>query len=303
MFIAIVTGLILSAANTAQASEVIFSGVVNSKAGFFDIKEVEIKKISEEELDVDVNSALKGNNSLLNWNDCSQKEKTVVNTVNDNKTVTNRNARNRKATDDEESEGTDSKSGKKTDKDKTVVEETIDGVKDVIETSKKDKNTIVFDQIVNTGKELWKFIEKNKPLVSAKTQTANALPAGLTCWTQLENWSAPRVLTISAVYKNPYGFKVVDMQYKLIYTPGGQVNGVGRYISNATIQYKKLNVLWGYNVSADVEIPQVVNLGTTNSPVAGMQMTVNWNIKTAVKHIQQTDSYFVYADGRPVEAL
>ena len=75
-------------------------------------------------------------------------------------------------------------------------------------------------QIVNFGQQIWTFIQNNEPVVNAQTRTANALPHGTTCWTDLENWQPPRSETYQIVYKNLFGISVVNMEFSLIYSYG-----------------------------------------------------------------------------------
>ena len=161
---------------------------------------------------------------------------------------------------------------------------------------------INLEQIVNTAKETWNFIKNNQPVVNATTQYAQALPRGSICWDDLENWQAPRSEYYKVTYNNGFGFEVVSLEFRLVYTYGGQVNNKGHFISNATIQYSKINVKWSFDVNAGVEVPLVVNVGTKEDPVAGMQMSIRWSIRS-LSHIEQTASFFIYGDGRPTEVL
>lgn len=162
---------------------------------------------------------------------------------------------------------------------------------------------ISLGDIVNLGQTLWSFIQNSRPVVNARTMTANALPQGTTCWTNLENWQAPRSDTYQVVYKNLFGIKVVNMEFSLIYSYGGQVHGLGRYLMNATVQYRNLQVAWGgFHVNADVAVPTVMNVGTKANPVAGMQLNVHW-VVTGLNHIERTASFFIAGDGRPTQQL
>lgn len=158
------------------------------------------------------------------------------------------------------------------------------------------------DQIINIGKSIWTFLQDNKPVVTTKTFYAHALPRGLQCWDDLENWQRPRSEVYRARYLNGFGFEVITLEFRLVYTYGGQVNSVGRYITNATIQFGRLDVSWGFKVNADVEVPLVVNVGSKASPVAGMQISVRWRA-SGLNQVERTASFFLYGDGRPTEVM
>jgi len=158
------------------------------------------------------------------------------------------------------------------------------------------------DQIVNLAEKIWKFIVDNKPVVNARSIYANALPRGIQCWDELENWKSPRSEVYKASYHNKFNTEVVSMQFRLVYTWGGNVGGVGNYITNASIQYRKLDVAPFFNVDAEVEVPQVVNVGTRKDPVAGMQISVRWKVR-GFNHVERTAGFFIYGDGRNSEVI
>lgn len=162
------------------------------------------------------------------------------------------------------------------------------------------------DLILNLGAKIFEIIKANGPLINATTKTANALPAGVRCWNQLENWSIPRSETYRISYQNVYGMTMVDLQYRLVYSYGGRIGNIGRYISNATIQYKKLDAKWGMVVDANVEIPQVLNIGSRENPIAGMQITLNWAVSSRpipLRKIVNAATYFIAGDGRRTTLL
>ncbi len=158
-------------------------------------------------------------------------------------------------------------------------------------------------QIINFGAKVWQFINDNTPVVSAQTMSANALPKGTVCWYDLENWQPPRSDTYEIDYKNLFGINVVRLAFSLIYSYGGQYNGRGRYLMNATVQYRDLQVAWGgFHVNANVDVPTVTNIGTKQNPVAGLQLNIHWVVK-GLNRIERTASFFIAGDGRPTKEL
>lgn len=154
---------------------------------------------------------------------------------------------------------------------------------------------IVADQIVNLGKKIFDVIKAGVPVVNIKTDSASALPAGIKCWTDLGGWKMPKVNTYRFVYKNKMGIEVVDFTYRVMFTAGGSADGVGRYITNATILPTNIHVAYGFVFDANVSIPSVFNMGTKAKPIAGMQMDINWKIHGVipVNVVQRTESYHV----------
>lgn len=155
----------------------------------------------------------------------------------------------------------------------------------------------IWDEIENVGRKIWKVISDNKPVVNVRLDTAHALPRGIVCWTDLDSWKAPKSKRFKVVYKNLFGMKVVEFSYRIIFNYGGGQKGKGQYIANATIVPATLNVLWGYTFNAEAKVGQVMNLGTAESPIAGMEMGLNWHISTVIKDVQTTVNYFMQGDG------
>ncbi len=155
--------------------------------------------------------------------------------------------------------------------------------------------------VINIGKQVWKILQDNEPILEARGMSASALPRGISCWNELSNWSPTRVETYKVSYKNLYGITVVDFKFRLMYNYGGRLENRGHFITNATVQYASIDVVWGYIFNADVEIPQVLNIGSVEDPVGGMQVTLNWSIKTrplSLKKGVRSASFFIAGDGR-----
>jgi hypothetical protein len=156
---------------------------------------------------------------------------------------------------------------------------------------------VSWDDIVNIGKKAWEIIEAGKPVSHIETPTANALPRGIQCWNNLEHWQAPKVQTYQVVYKNGFGMEVVRFNFRLQYTYGGGKAEKGQYLANVTILPSELNVSWGYNFDARVEVQPAVNVGTQENPIAGLELNLRWTVKTVLKTSENSFHFFVQGDG------
>lgn len=157
---------------------------------------------------------------------------------------------------------------------------------------------VIVDQIINIGKKIFAVIEAGRPVVNLKIDNANALPKGLTCWSDLAGWNVPQSKVYNVQYENGFGMTVVDFTYRVLYTAGGNYNGVGKYITNATFQPANVSVGWGFNFDASATIPSVFNTGSKNDPVAGMQMNMEWKVTNVVSHEQGAESYYVSGENK-----
>lgn len=158
------------------------------------------------------------------------------------------------------------------------------------------------DKIINLGKKIFAVVKLGKPVVNIKTDVASALPGGIRCWTDLAGWNIPNSKTFRVTYKNGFGVNVVDYTYRITYTAGGHLNGMGKYLTNVTVQPANVSVAWGFNLDANAVISSVFNRGeTSRDPVAGMQLDVDWKVSTVVKHNQQMETYYIGGDDQLVE--
>ena len=157
----------------------------------------------------------------------------------------------------------------------------------------------VIDQIVNLVDKVFTLIAKNQPVVNINVNYANAVPYGISHWTQLQGWKTPAVKRYQLTYKNPYGVKVVDITYQLHYTYGGNYNGAGKFLTGVTIEPIKVNTAWGYTVDMIAEVPDstITNVGTAENPIAAMQVQLKYSVHTIVKDIQSKVIFYVQGDG------
>lgn len=156
----------------------------------------------------------------------------------------------------------------------------------------------VVDGIINIGKKVWEIITAGQPVSNLNMeQSANALPRGVRCWDELSNWQAPSVKRYSQSFKNYFGVEVIRFDFDVVYTPGGQIEGKGRYLTNVQVHPRNVYVGWGFSLNAAVDIPSLVNLGTADQPIAGMQVDVTWEASSPLANFKQGISVFVQGDG------
>lgn len=160
---------------------------------------------------------------------------------------------------------------------------------------------LIVDQIINIGKKIFAIVQAGKPVMNIKVDTANALPKGLTCWSDLSGWNIPESKVYEMVYSNGFGMEVVKFAYRVTYTAGGSANGVGKYITNATFMPADVAVAWGFQFDAEASIPSVFNTGTKESPVAGMQMNMAWKVTSPVIERQSTESFYVSGENKLIK--
>jgi hypothetical protein len=159
-------------------------------------------------------------------------------------------------------------------------------------------NGVSIETIINIGKQVWTIIEAGKPVSSFQQNSASAMPQGVTYWNQLAGWKPSQSKSYQISYENFYGFEVINYKYRLLFTYGGNLNGLGRYITNATVLPADISVAWGFTLNSQVSIPTVVNVGSMQNPIGGMQINVNWSISNPIMNKQQTVSFFIDGTGQ-----
>lgn len=157
----------------------------------------------------------------------------------------------------------------------------------------------ILDSIVNFGQKLWKIVEDNRPVVDVKTQYATALPEGVKGWASMGGWQRPKGTIYELTAKNAYGIQVINLRYQVLRTAGGSYKGAGKYLTAVTAEPLLVEVAWGYHFSMEASVPDtsIVNVGTTENPVAAMMAQLAWRVQTPIKDSQGKGIYFLQGDG------
>jgi hypothetical protein len=78
---------------------------------------------------------------------------------------------------------------------------------------------------------------------------------------------------------------------------GGSYQGKGKYLSQIQVIPNKINVAWGYSLSAQTSIPTVLNMGTSDNPIAGAEIHLSYQVDTILKKQQFDWVFFAKGDG------
>lgn len=150
---------------------------------------------------------------------------------------------------------------------------------------------IAVDVISNMGRRVWDLVHFGKPVSWVNTNSAQGLPKGIKCWTDLEGWSWPVSKVYTVNYKNKLGVSIVDYTYRISYNHGGNIDGIGKYLSNVQIVPVNLKVAWGYAFNSRAEVPTVFNVGSKKDPIAGMQVNVRWKVESSLMTNEQSHMF------------
>ena len=152
--------------------------------------------------------------------------------------------------------------------------------------------------IIDVVLRAWALVEAGKPVTNVQMKSASALPVlSDGDFRKLVGWMPLRTATYHVFASNGYGLKVVDFTYQVRLMAGGNVRGTGRYIGIASVVPVNTKVLWGFGLESSVNIPQVINMGTEEDPLAGIFIDVNYNIHGTFRDQSETVSYALRGDG------
>ena len=86
--------------------------------------------------------------------------------------------------------------------------------------------------------------------------------------------------------------------FALVMHYNGQYKGIGRYIKGARIYSDSLRVAWGFNFDANVETLAITNLGSKDSPLAGLTLQLNYVVKSILLQQQSSHIFHLTGDGQ-----
>ncbi|MBN8541518.1 MAG: hypothetical protein J0L82_14085 [Deltaproteobacteria bacterium] len=150
---------------------------------------------------------------------------------------------------------------------------------------------------VTLGRKIWEIIRNNQPVVNVKTQTVSVLPLSIPNWTEMETWKGPQAKSYTVAAKNLYGMTVISHTYTVAFHHGGSIGGRGKFLANATIIPTGVNVAWGFTLNSNVNVGQPLNTGTTQDPIPGLDLGLEWSMSSMLKKSQGTDQFYVRGDG------
>ncbi len=153
-------------------------------------------------------------------------------------------------------------------------------------------------QLITLGKEIWQIVKDGAPTVNFSSDVATVIPMGAECAFKMSNWSPPRSKTFEMVYKNKFGGEMIYFTYKVIYSFGGKYQGRGAYLANVSIHPVDIRLMWGQSFDAFVKTSKAINIGSEEEPVAGLEISLEWEIKNPVMETQSHRSYFVDGNGQ-----
>jgi hypothetical protein len=140
-----------------------------------------------------------------------------------------------------------------------------------------DDKSIDTSTIANIGKlaaDFIRFIEDRAPVAEAKSYTANGLPSGAESVDILANLSELNVKKYEYRASNVIGIPLYTAEFLVAHRHGGTYKDEGQFLANVTIVPVSAWAPFLFNVHVDAGNVQVNNVGSAESPVAGLTLEV-----------------------------
>ena len=150
------------------------------------------------------------------------------------------------------------------------------------------------------GQKAWDIIVAGKPVANVSMMRVSVMPVSTGDWAQMENWQGPAVKSFSVNATNLMGMEVVKFNYRVAYSYGGTLGQKGAYLANLAVIPDAVSVTWAFKLNANVQVENVVNTSSKDSPIPGVEMMLTYMIDSPLKHIEGRDSFFVKGNGEAV---
>jgi hypothetical protein len=124
------------------------------------------------------------------------------------------------------------------------------------------------------GKDIWEFVEDNKPVVNYTSDWTGVVPKGVEAWTEMSNWNTYSSPAYDIKFVNGLGMTLTEFEWVWKYEYGGKYNGVGAYIANAGASLNKIYAMTSEHVDVEVTSLNPFNYGTTANPIGGVDISV-----------------------------
>lgn len=174
-----------------------------------------------------------------------------------------------------------------------IIERAFNAEPDAVGQEDENAPNVIIDEIVNTGKSVWKVIQDGKPVATIKSATANALPRGATV-SDLSGFSSLQKRSLRYCGINKLNQKVYDITYTLVHRYGGSYQGKGKYLADVSIVASAAMDKWGWHLNSESRNISIMNHGTSANPIAGAVMELKLGVSTFV-NIEKYDSVQVFA--------
>ncbi len=157
--------------------------------------------------------------------------------------------------------------------------------------------------IVALGEEIYTLVQKGKPHNVTEYAPISIVPKDPISKEvidpfDLEGFSMPVQRSFVATVKNGAGAEVVKFNYKVLYSYGGSYNGTGKYLTGVIIVPGSIKTTYGWDFSSTMKLSGIMNHGTRVSPIAGVMITVKYQMNSFRTAFERNDTIHITGAGQ-----
>ena len=158
------------------------------------------------------------------------------------------------------------------------------GIGDIIATA---------ERIVALGESIYTLVQKGKPTSQTKYAPISVVPRDSVTKEpihpfDLEDGLEPVRKKFVISKKNGLGNEVGRIDFLLHFTPGKSYEGKGQYITNASLIPLKANALYGWDISATMEVAGIDLKGKKENPLATATLALNYKLNSVLTALNET---------------
>lgn len=156
--------------------------------------------------------------------------------------------------------------------------------------------------IVALGEDIYTLVQKGKPTNVTEYAPISVVPKDPATKEvvdpfELEGFSMPVQKNFTARLKDG-GKEVINFKYKVLYSYGGSYNGAGKYLTGVIIIPGSVKTNFGWNFTATMRLSGIMNHGTKASPIAGVMITVKYQMNGWNKAHERNDTVHITGAGQ-----
>ena len=156
--------------------------------------------------------------------------------------------------------------------------------------------------MVALGEAIYSLVQKGKPSNVTEYAPISVVPRDPMSKEyvdpfELEGFSMPVEKSYVAKVKNGSGKEVVNFSYKVLYSYGGSYNGAGKYLTNVIIIPGSIKTTFGWDFNATMKLSGIMNHGTKADPVAGVMVTVKYQMNSWSSAFERNDTIHITGNG------
>jgi hypothetical protein len=149
------------------------------------------------------------------------------------------------------------------------------------------------ERIVALGESIYTLVQKGKPTSQTKYAPISVVPIDMATKEpvhpfDLEDGLDPVRKKFVISKKNGFGNEVGRIDFLLHFTPGKSYGGKGQYITNASLIPLKANALYGWDISATMEVAGIDLKGKKDNPLATATLALNYKLNSVLTALNET---------------